>query len=50
MEKRLLIQILKKLEEKKEKREYERLYSLLQKNAVPVEKEIPDKGSLRVKK
>ncbi|MGE5432295.1 MAG: hypothetical protein ACM3QX_14535 [Syntrophomonadaceae bacterium] len=46
----LLRQIFKKLESFREKREYERLYSLIVRNAVPVEKEIRGKGTLQAKK
>jgi hypothetical protein len=46
----LISQISKKLTNYKEKREYERLYSLLLKNAVPVEKESQGKGTLQAKK
>lgn len=46
----LISQISKKLTSYKEKREYERLYSLLLKNVVPVEKEVQGKGTLQAKK
>ncbi|MGE5352453.1 MAG: hypothetical protein ACM3P0_10240 [Acidobacteriota bacterium] len=45
-----LSQISKKLTDYKEKKEYERLYSLILKNAVPVEKEVQGKGVLQAKK
>lgn len=50
MEYNFIRQFFKKLDERKERKEYERLYSLVLRNVIPAVKEIQGKGTLQAKK